>query len=425
LRVPSLPIALAAVLATALLPIGGVAAQPLRLAGDGSGSNNPDLLHGIASDCPHCLDGAPHEWDAPPFALDWTLGLRGSYVQSGGEGRFEALAVPRVSLRHDFLRGSYSVDATAEVSRGSDADLRLNTLRIDSAGEVALAPSLTLSGSAAVALTQPRADSSGYPTGTVRASQEISGSLAGAAAYDFGPVTATLSGSGSRSVYGPTTLADTSSIDNSANDNWRAGAALRLGYEVTPMLTAFVEAGAAVQFFDVASPDYGVRLDATDYSVKTGLAADWGEVLAADASVGLGLRQFSEAPVDDIVSTLYDAALTFRPDETLLLRGGLATTIDAPGPNASAAAKVEYAAIGAAEYQVNPWLRLRASAGASYALFSDSTASETGYDLGVGADYLLNESMSLAGDYAYALTLPSSGATDEEHRVTLGVTLRR
>ena len=130
-------------------------------------------------------------------------------------------------------------------------------------------------------------------------------------------------------------------------------------------------------------------------------------------------------PVEDIVSTLYDATITFRPDETLTLRGGLATSIDAPGPNASAAAKVDYAATASAEYQLNTWLRLRASAGASYALYSDSSETETGYDLGAGADYLLNETMSLAGDYAYSLTSPSSGSADEEHRVTLGVTLRR
>ena len=61
------------------------------------------------------------------------------------------------------------------------------------------------------------------------------------------------------------------------------------------------------------------------------------------AAVGV---QFSQVPVEDIVSTLYDATITFRPDETLTLRGGLATSIDAPGPNASAAAKVDYAATG-------------------------------------------------------------------------------
>lgn len=416
------PLAILAALAAGLSPL-GAAAQPLWIAGDGSGSNNPDLL-ATAADCAHCRASAPHEWDAAPFVLDWSLGLRGSYAHSNGVGTFEALTVPSVSLRHDLLRGSYGVNASAELSRNAE-DFRINSLRVDATGEYAVSAPLTLSGTAIFELTQPAADSSGYPTDTVSASQELSATLSGAAAYDAGPLIMTLGGSASRSVYGPTTLADTTVIDNSANDNWRVGGDLRLGYKVTPVLTAFAEVGAAVQLYDTASPDYGVRLDATDYTIKSGVSAAWGEGLSAEASVGLGLRQFSQAPVDDIVSTLYDAALVFRPDETLTLRGGLATTIDAPGPNASAAARIDYAATGSAQYQVNPWLRLRASAGASYALYSDSTATETAYDLGVGADYLLNETMSLAGDYAYALTLPSSGATDEEHRITLGVTLRR
>lgn len=419
------PITVATALVAALFCVGTASAQPLRIAGDGSGSNNPDLLLAPSTNCQHCLATAPHEWDAPPFTLDWSLGLRGSYVQSNGVGSFEALAVPSVSLRHDLLRGSYGFDATAELSRDSDADFRVNSLRIGAAGEFAVSQPLTLSGSAAFELTQPGADTSGYPSDTASASQEMTGTLSGSAAYDFGPVTATLGLSGARSVYGPTTLVDNSTIDNSANDNWRAGTDLRLGYKVTPLLTAFVEGGAAVQLYDIASPDYGLRLDAIDYAVKAGLAAEWGEVLSAEASVGLGLRQFSQVPVEDIVSTLYDATITFRPDETLTLRGGLATSIDAPGPNASAAAKVDYAATASAEYQLNPWLRLRASAGTSYALYSDSSETETGYELGAGADYLLNETMSLAGDYAYSLTSPSSGSADEDHRVTLGVTLRR
>ena len=73
-------------------------------------------------------------------------------------------------------------------------------------------------------------------------------------------------------------------------------------------------------------------LDAADYAIRGGLAAKWSEVLEAEASVGVGYRHFTFGAADDIVSQLYDASITFRPDETVTLRGALATTVGAPGP---------------------------------------------------------------------------------------------
>lgn len=393
--------------------------------GDGSGTNNADLLRDPTTGCENCDTFAPHEWDAPPYTLDWSLALRGAYVRTNSGDTFEALAVPSVSLTHDFLRGSYAFTGSAELSRSTVEDYRVNSVSLGVSGSYQVNDDLTLSGAANFALTTPSASSTGYPAGTLSASQQISGDVSGAAAYDFGLLTLTGRGSLARSVYGPTTLADSSQIDNSANNNWRFGTGLRVGYKVTPLLTAFVDGSAGYQLYDVIAPSYGVRLDASDYAIRGGLQSKWSDVLEAEASVGLGYRHFTFGAADDIVSQLYDASITFRPDETVELRGALATTIGAPGPNASGAARIEYAATGDVGYQVNPWVKLRASAGYRYAIFSDSTNVETGYSAGVGADYLLNENLTVTGDYAYAATEAKPAPVSEEHRVTVGLTLKR
>jgi hypothetical protein len=419
------PLIRAAVALGAALLGGTALAGGLRLAGDGSGTNNIDLLADPATHCENCQSRAPHEWDAPPFTVDWSLALRGAYVRSSSSGTsYEALAVPTFKLEHTFLRGKYSLDGSAELSRSTREEFRINALRLGAAGEFQVNEALSLSGSAKFAALTPSASSTGYPTSTVSASRELSGDATGAAAYDFGRLTATLRGSLGRSVYGQTTLANGTQIDNSANDNWRIGGGLRIGYKVTPILTAFVDGGVGYQAYDVVAPSYGVKLDATDLTLRGGISAKFNQVLEGEVSAGLGYRKFAFAAADDFVSQLYDASLTFRPDETLTLRGGLATTVGAPGPNASGAAKVEYAATGDIGYQVNPWVKLRASAGYRYAVFSDSTTLETGYSLGAGTDYLVNENLSLTADYAYSATT-SATPVDEEHRVTLGATLKR
>lgn len=393
--------------------------------GDGSGTNNPDLLRDPTTGCENCETFAPHEWDAPPFAFDWSLALRGAYVRDRSGGHFEALAVPSISFRHEFLRGSYTFSSSAELSRSTEETYRINALRLGVAGDYAVNTDLTLSGAANFALLTPSASTTGYPVTTTSASREVTADVGGSAAYDFGLLTTTLSGNASRSVYGPTTLADSSQIDNSANNNWQFGSSLRVGYAVTPLLTAFAEGSVGYQLYDTIAPTYGTKLDATDYAVRGGLASKWSEVLEAEASVGMGYRHFTFGAADDFASQLYDASITFRPDETVEMRGAFATTVGAPGPNATGAARIEYAATGDIGYTVNPWVKLRASAGYRYAIFSDSTNTETGYAAGAGADYLINENMSVTGDYNYSATIANAGAADEEHRVTLGVTLKR
>lgn len=404
---------------------GTAAGQEFNPLGDGSDTNNADLLRDPSTGCENCDAFPPHEWDAPPFRLDWSLGLRGAYVRDGDGEHFEALAVPSVSLRHDFLRGTYSFDGSAELSKSTEEDYRIDELRLGTAGEYQATEDLLLEGSADFSLTTPSPSTTGYPADTASASQQISGAAAASATYDFGLFTTRVAGSAARSVYGPTTLADSSQIDNSSNNNWQFEGGLRVGYKVTPLLTAFVDGSAGYQLYDTISPNYGVKLDASDYAIRGGLSSKWSEVLEAEASVGVGLRHFTFGAADDIVSQLYDASITFRPDETVTIRGGLGTTVGAPGPNASGAARIEYAATADVAYQVNPWVTLRANAGYRYAMFSDSTATETGYGIGAGADYLVNQNLSVSGDYAFASTTDSTNATDEEHRVTVGVTLHR
>jgi hypothetical protein len=422
--IPSLAIAVLAGL-TLVLASGTALGGEFNPLGDGSGTNNPDLLRDPTTGCENCETVAPHEWDAPPFAFDWSLALRGAYVRDKNGDHFEALAVPSVSLKHEFLRGSYSFSGSAELSKSTVETYRINALRLGVAGEYQVNTDLTLSGAANFALLTPSASTTGYPATTASASQEVTGDVEGSAAYDFGLLTTTLTGSASRSVYGPTTLADSSQIDNSANNNWQFGSSLRVGYAVTPLLTVFAEGRAGYQLYDTIAPSYGVRLDAADYAMRGGLASKWSEVLEAEASVGAGYRHFTFGAADDIISQLYDASITFRPDETVEMRGALATTVGAPGPNASGAARIEYAATGDIGYRVNPWVKLRANAGYRYAIFSDSTNTETGYGAGAGVDYLLNENMVATGDYNYSATIANAGAADEEHRVTLGVTLKR
>ncbi|HHY48205.1 MAG TPA: hypothetical protein GYA10_00425, partial [Alphaproteobacteria bacterium] len=125
--------------------------------GDGSDYNNADLLRDPTTGCENCAPNPPHEWDDPWFDLDWSLALRGSYVHTTSTDYFEAIASPSVSLSHEMLRGGYSFSASAEVTRSTLEDVRLQAGRVGFEGNYRLDAATAANGAFAFAVTQDSA----------------------------------------------------------------------------------------------------------------------------------------------------------------------------------------------------------------------------------------------------------------------------
>ena len=115
------------------------------------------------------------------------------------------------------------------------------------------------------------------------------------------------------------------SSTTAASNNTRYGGGLRLSHQLTPIVTAFADGSVEYRTYDAVSPTLLVKLDSTDYVGKVGLSAEIGTILEAEGSVGVGLRQFADASLADVQAMLYEASVTFRPDETLEFIGTIAS----------------------------------------------------------------------------------------------------
>jgi hypothetical protein len=253
---------------------------------------------------------------------------------------------------------------------------------------------------------------------------ELSGRTEANYTQKLGRFSVTIKGDGGRDIYGTTTLRDGTIQDNSSQNNWNFGGGLRLGFALTPVLGLFTDAEAGRTLFDAADPSLGKRLDGNQYSLMAGASAQWGDWLAAEASAGVGLARFDDASLGDIVATLYDASLTYKPSETLALSGNLASSIGAPGPNGAGTAKVGYEAMAGVTYTVNDWLDWRASADWHDAHYPGSTGTDRGHGYGIGADYLINAHARVSADYAFEHS-EISGAPQDEQTVSVGVTVHK
>lgn len=397
------------------------------LAGAARSSDLEDavLLHEPGTDCLTCTTTPFPETDAPLADADWRLGLRGSYVEATGGSYGEAVLVPGVTLRRQTLRGGFGLEAEAEISRSTLEAPRVGAARLTLDGAYRLDRTTEIEGALDFTMSQDSARAPGTPASVASQPVVLSGGGEVEASREFGRLELGGRLQASRTSYGPTTLVDSSTVDNAHQSNWAAGGGLRLGYRVTPILTAFVDGSAGGQWYDAVSPTYLVRLDAADYAARAGLAGKWGERLEAEASIGYGLRRFVDPALGEAGSVLYDASLTYRPDETIEARAALATTFGAPGAGNPGTARLEHAATADIAYVVNPWLRLRGSAGWSRAEFIGTPDGQTVYRAGAGADYRINQFATATLDYGFTHRDATTSPPENEHRVTLGVTLSR
>jgi hypothetical protein len=394
--------------------------------GDGSATNNVDLLGNPAIDCANCTATPPYETDTP-FDIDWSLGLRGGIRDDGtGNGpTYQLIALPSVTLKQQTIRGGYDVGLSGELTYEVEGSARIGSISGTAGGEYKLDALTTLTGRGNFKASQDDPGGPDYASNVAAAPVVLSGDGEIGASRDLGAFNLAVRGSAGREVYGETVYDDNSTSDNTFQNTTAYGVGARLGYELTPGLVAFIDTEADYLAYDVASPSLLVKLDNVTYAGRAGLNARFNETLELEGSLGLGYTDLIDETLGDFSAVLYGARAVFKPDETLTLTGALTTTISQPGTTSGATAKLTYAASGQVEYLVNPWLKLRADAQWSQAHYQGIDSEEQSWGFGAGADYLLNERTDLTADYSFLKTEKTPAPPTDEHQVTLGVKFHR
>ncbi|WDR04840.1 outer membrane beta-barrel protein [Devosia rhodophyticola] len=361
----------------------------------------------------------------PFFVTDWTLSLRGTYRRDGNGERYEAILAPEVSLKHQGNRANLNIDASGEVRQPIKDQISVSGLRLGIDGDYQLDQDTSLTGALGLTIDQPEAGDPGQPSSVASAPTSISGSGSLGVSRQLSRFNVGITGAINRTIYGQSTLTTGAVVDNGDQNIWGVDGELRVGYRVTPIIEVFAQAGVGRDMFDHASPTLLVKTDATSVSLEAGIKGQWGSVLEAEATAGVGLRRFDEASLGEVRSTLYDASVSYLPNSTLRLTGGFTTTVEPPGPDSSGTTRTEYAARGTIDYTINSWLAVNGLANWRTASFSGTANTERGFGLGAGAQYKVNRQTSVTADYAYDHSESTADGTEDSHTVSVGVTLKR
>ncbi len=439
--------------------------------GDGSGSDNSDLLRdSLASDCydvilcnpttltpktkktkitannPATLktiDLVPN--NIPTSALnaallnenvqnlpssatvyDWSISLRGSFIKDHNGDRFEIIATPNISLSHKNRNANYNIGASASLFKQFEGDdYRFSGVNLDFNSDYILNREMRATLNANISIDQSSLNDPSLATTTALAPVSISGQIDASASRELGRFNAELRGAIRRNVNGTTKLVDNSWQDNSAMNNTGLEIGLRGSQELTPIVSAFVDASLNRNIYDNISSSLGATQSSTSYALRAGIMGSWRDTISAQASVGYGLTQYDSATLDDVPGTLFDVALGYKNGNGLNLNASFSNNISAADPSFGASTKLDYTTSLNASYLINEWLTARANVGAGWAHYVGIDDIERTISAGVGADYKFNRHTNLSADYSYGSLETTTLGKRENHKFELGVTFSR
>lgn len=353
------------------------------------------------------------------------IGLRGAYVRSGSDERFEILAIPEVSIARSAGATDFALGASATLVQPQSDDPRVSAAAVSTGMVHRLSPSAGLAFNADLTLSQD--DPAGLTVeevGLSAAPVTVSGRVDAAYTQSLGRFEATGTVGLDREWVGSSRLADGTEIDNSGDSSTRYQGGLRLGYALTPVLEIFGEGTAGRTEFDAVDPDLGLSRTGTDYALRGGVATNWSDIVTLEASIGSGWRTYDEGAIAEAQSWLYGASIGYRPRETTQLRASLETELT-PGEG-GAGASTRYLVGIEANHTANSWLGLRASAGMEWLAPEDGTPASRLYTAGAGADLLIGPHTSATLDYEYGLREDPGAAvaSRDEHRISGGISLQ-
>jgi hypothetical protein len=238
-----------------------------------------------------------------------------------------------------------------------------------------------------------------YPAGADKPPGVIG--LNGSAALNgnFGRVKLTLAGGIERTIYENATSGGVP-VDQSDRTNTLYSGRVRLGYEVNPTLTPFVETEIGRRLYDKPIDDESIRRAGTSYAVRAGVEINRDPLLKGEIAVGAVRETFDDPSLSDLQALTLDGSLTWSPRRllTVTLAGNTGLS---PTTNTASSGSVLYSGSLDVAYA---WRRNATFDWISSVTNEDYQGTgevDTTYRTGLSATWKLNREMQLVASYAH------------------------
>jgi hypothetical protein len=191
----------------------------------------------------------------------------------------------------------------------------------------------------------------------------------------------------------------------------------RLGAELSPAITPFVEVAYGKTWRDEAVDVFGNDRSSTDLRASIGAEINLSKKLNGEFSVGWLRQSFESTGLSTIDGVALAAALNWSPAQGTIVTAGLTTNAESAN-SATVSGSLVYGATLGITHQLSARLSTSANFGASYRDFTAGGGSDTTLSAELAATYWVNRMLGVNAKARYE-SVSSSDPTRESDTTTL------
>lgn len=243
---------------------------------------------------------------------------------------------------------------------------------------------------------------------------------------DFGLIRGSIAADITRYQYSDAELSDGSTLERSDRNRNRYALSSRLGYEISPALTPFIEGTIGKIDYDDAVDSAGYRRSADLYGAKTGVAVDLGEKLRGEVAVGYEHQKFEDGRLEELSALTVDGNIFWSPREGTTIDVTLDTSID-PSTTAGINGATIHRLTGVLAHDLRNNLVARLTGGTTFTNYDGdaSSSNTTAYLAGAGLTWKINRYLDATADVTYERTHYKTGTDNDSLTALVGLTAKR
>ncbi|GJE25324.1 hypothetical protein LKMONMHP_0159 [Methylobacterium organophilum] len=238
---------------------------------------------------------------------------------------------------------------------------------------------------------------------------------------NFNRLQVTLRGSIDRQIFEDARLASGAPLIQSDRDTNQYGLRLRIGYEVSPAITPFVETIVDTRVYDTPVDQQGFRRDSDGVALTGGASFALTRFITGEVSGGLQRRDYVDARLRAISSPLINAALIWSVSPLTTVRFNQQTGVIETSVAGASGVATNVATL---EVQHDLLRNLSITLGGAYIAndYQGVSIRERGFSATARLDYRFNRWLTLRGSYIHQeLTSTAAASSYQADTVLLGV----
>ncbi len=227
---------------------------------------------------------------------------------------------------------------------------------------------------------------------------------------EFGKFRGTVAGTLTRNVYTAATLADGSQLSMSDRNQTIPEGRVRLGYQISPAITPFVEASLGRAISDQTLDRNGYNRNANTYAAKAGVELDFTEKLRGEVAVGYKQVRYVDSRLAKIDAFTVDGKVDWSPIRGTNVNLTLTTGID-PSTTAGVSGSTYHTISTTVSQQMIDNLVATLGGAATYRQFAPTgiASDQTEWSANAGLAWSLSRYIELAGTVAWNYTDVKTG----------------